>query len=612
MKDKNTLFIPLLSLLIVFSLLALHFQWLQRADFFVFDWQTKAIAKQLNADEDIVVITIDDYSITKMSAIAGRWVWPRTVHGELVEYLNQSPYQALVFDVLFSEADIYRPDADKYFNEVLDETPRAYFSMLQQNADYGTGALIKDLPQQVGINKGEGSDENARAHFILPLAINKNNWQLGTINYTPDWDGVARYYDVYRYISGWSVKSLPAKVVGQLDLNLPETSQVLLQWRGDRQQPYKTYSYADVYQSALMNDQNFLQQFNDKIILIGSTASGLFDMRSTPLNHELPGIYLLATAIDNLKNNRFLQQVSNSITYFIAVLSVIFIALNFLLINHFSRQVFSAAVFLSLSSIVFIVTNQYLLGQQTALFIGAIIILKVITFLCFSLSYGLQEYFQRKKAVALFGRFLDPKVVATLIKQGNLDVEQLNQKRKLTILFSDIRNFTTLSEDNQAEEVVKLLNRYFTKQVKVIFKHNGTLDKFIGDCIMAFWGAPLKNDHQAIDAIGAALDMEQKLDKFCQTLPVELQDFDIGIGIHTGEAIVGMVGTNLRIDYTVIGDAVNLASRIEGLTKQSSRILVSEQTMLQAKNSYEFVFQGEHAVKGRTSKVKLYQPLRRK
>jgi adenylate cyclase len=612
MKDKKTLFIPLLSLLIAFSLLALHFKWLQRADFFVFDWQTKVMAKQLNADEDIVVITIDDYSITKMSAIAGRWVWPRTVHGELVEYLNQTTYQALVFDILFSEVDIYRPDADQYFNEVLAETQRAYFAMLQQNADYGTGALIDDLPKQIGVNKNALVDENARAHFILPLAINKNNWQLGTINFTPDWDGVGRRYDVHRYIAGWSIKSLPAKVVSQLGVKLPETQQVLLQWRGDRQQPFKTYSYADVYQAALADDQNFLQQFNDKIILVGSTASGLFDMRTTALNHELPGIYLLATAIDNLKNSRFLHQVNSRIIYFVATLLLIFIALNFLLINHFSRQVFSAALCLLFSSFVLIVTNQYLLNQQIVLFIGAIIILMAITFLCFSLSYGLQEYFQRKKAVAMFGRFLDPKVVATLVKQGKLDMSQLNQKCTLTILFSDIRNFTSLSEDNQAEEVVKLLNHYFNKQVQVIFKHKGTLDKFIGDCIMAFWGAPLTNDNQAVDAIDAALEMEQKLDEFCQTLPVELQGFDMGIGIHTGEAIVGMIGTDLRIDYTVIGDAVNLASRIEGLTKQSSRILVSEQTMLRAKGVYDFIFQGEHAVKGRISKVKLYQPLRRK
>jgi adenylate cyclase len=235
------------------------------------------------------------------------------------------------------------------------------------------------------------------------------------------------------------------------------------------------------------------------------------------------------------------------------------------------------------------------------------------SFLVFSFIYGYLEYRHRQQALAMFGRFLDPKVVYKLLEDSALSREQLNKKQTLTVLFSDIRGFTQLAEKRSAEAVVQLLNQYFNQQVAIIFKHQGTLDKFIGDCVMAFWGAPIQNNPSldAISAINAALAMEEQLLAFRQTLPVELQDFDVGIGIHSGECIVGMIGADLRVDYTVIGDTVNLASRIEGLTKNNVRILVSEQTKDLAKHVFDFNYQGEHQVKGRQGSVTLYQPIRK-
>jgi len=214
----------------------------------------------------------------------------------------------------------------------------------------------------------------------------------------------------------------------------------------------------------------------------------------------------------------------------------------------------------------------------------------------------------------MFGRFLDPQVVYKLLEEDALSPEQLNKKQTLTVLFSDIRGFTQIAENSDAEAVVKLLNQYFNQQVAIIFKHHGTLDKFIGDCVMAFWGAPIQNEpkQDAVAAINTALAMEEQLLLFRQTLPADLQGFDIGIGIHTGECIVGLIGADLRVDYTVIGDTVNLASRIEGLTKHNSRILVSEQTKDLTSDVFDFSYQGEHQVKGRQGKVQLYQPQRRK
>jgi adenylate cyclase len=603
----------IMAFIIVFYLIAQHGHFLKTVDFTIFDRQSKYLASQLKVDDDIVVIAIDDYSLKKMNTIAGRWVWPRTVHGQVIDALQPIALTAIVFDILFAEQDIYRPDADAYFNEVVARSSRVYFSTLEQRLIAGGGVLLKQLPEELGLMKTPLARENAKGSFILPRAINRKNWQLGSINFSTDFDGVGRYYDVYRDISGWHLLSLPAKLVSSLSLPIPKEQQILLQWRGDAEQPYLTLSYADVYQAIVNNDIDLLQRLSGKIVLIGATASGLFDERTTPLNDNLPGVYMLATAIDNLKNERYLIAVSHASKLLVAITLIILTCSCFILVNSFVKQVVYALLFMVMSSLALISISTFLLMQQQVLFVGGILLVILVSFLTFSFLYGYLEYRHRQQALAMFGRFLDPKVVYKLLEGNALSPEQLNKKQIITVLFSDIRNFTQLAEKSEAEAVVKLLNQYFNQQVAIIFKNNGTLDKFIGDCVMAFWGAPMESEprQDVVAAINTALAMEQQLLIFRQGLPLDLQDFDIGIGIHTGECIVGMIGADLRVDYTVIVDAVNLASRIEGLTKNKARILVSEQTKIIASDTFNFSYQGEYKVKGRQGKVKLYQPTRR-
>jgi len=176
------------------------------------------------------------------------------------------------------------------------------------------------------------------------------------------------------------------------------------------------------------------------------------------------------------------------------------------------------------------------------------------------------------------------------------------------VLFSDIRGFTTMSESHTPEQIVTLLNRYFSLQVAIIFRHGGTLDKFIGDAIMAFWGAPQDDPKHAQHAVAAALEMEQCLLQFKQELGTEGADFDVGIGVHSGRAVVGFIGSDERLEYTAIGDTVNLSSRIEGLTKGVARVLVSSDTVARCGNEYEFSAMGSYAVKGRVQEVELFLP----
>jgi adenylate cyclase len=209
--------------------------------------------------------------------------------------------------------------------------------------------------------------------------------------------------------------------------------------------------------------------------------------------------------------------------------------------------------------------------------------------------------------VAEFSRFVNPHVVRQLLDQGGIKTS----RREVTLLFSDIRGFTTLSETRTPEQVVDLINRYFTLQVEVVFRNNGTLDKYIGDCIMAIWGAPLDDPQHAKNAVACALDMADALQAFKKELGAEHLEFDVGIGLHSGPAVLGFIGSRKR-EYTAIGDTVNLASRIEGLTKDAKRrILVSKDTAELCGDAFEFVSCGTFPVKGRAQPVELFEPRRK-
>lgn len=589
-------------LVAVLELLFLHTLWPlenRLADVFI-----RLQARSLQPDPDIVVVDIDDTSLAQMEVEVGRWPWPRAVHGDLILGIAAQQPRAIVFDILFSESDQYRPDSDAAFNKALVGLDNIFFPMVRRNAVMDAqGAPVAETAAMLGLQRTQGADDKARLAILPPLVIDPVHWRLGTINFEEDADGVGRRYPLYDEAYGWRIPSLPARVAHDLGYGVPEQHDLILAWRGQAG-AIRHISYVDLYTDLQRQRRHrAADEFKDKIVIIGTTATGMYDVRVTPLASLYPGIDMLVMAIDNLKNGRQMHKVHDGVVVTLSLFLMGLLIYGF--VRHLHALRMGAA--LVVASVLLFVAAWLAVGHSTLMPVLTPVLLAWLTYIVFSLRDYLRERRSREQAVQLFSRFVNPHVVKELVAHGGLG--RSGESRQITVLFSDIRGFTTLSEKRSPVQVVDLLNRYFSLQVDVVFRHGGSLDKFIGDCIMAFWGAPLDDADHAHHAVQAALEMADTLQKFKCALGAEDADFDVGFGIHSGPAVVGLIGSEQRREYTAIGDTVNLASRIEGLTKGVSRILVSRETMLACGGAFDFQSFGSFKVKGREKEVELFAPL---
>lgn len=555
--------------------------------------------------DDIVIIDVDDASLGAMANVVGRWPWPRSVHAELLEAILAQQPKAVVFDILFSEKDLYRPDADAYFAEVMGGANNLFLPALHVTTNQDNlYPVVGSYPEQAGIQPAVTNAQPARANLLLPWALPATVWKLGTINLAVGNDGIGRAYEVRHRFGDWYMPSLPARVISSLR-SLPEQDDFLMFWlSGD--EPFSRHPYASVFQQVYEGKPYLSDQyFKDKIVVIGATATGLGDIQATPMSGTYPGVYILSTAMHNLLHEEQLHRAHPLAVWLLTMLGILLLARS----CWRARQGGAAVAMLLVWLLVLpVVSYAFLVWQQMLLGVVSIMLILLATFI----SLITVQFFIRQQAyrhaIDIFGRFMDPEVVKQLVQEGRHQALMQPKTVRATVLFSDIRNFTTLSEQHTAGEIVDMLNAYFSRQVKVMFSHEGTLDKFIGDAIMAFWGAPLAVEHAEIKAVSAALDMIEQLAEF--RAESGLDGFDIGIGIHTGDLVVGAIGSERRYDYTAIGDAVNLASRIEGLTKDLAHILVSDETRKACGEAFDFVQVGTYKVKGRDELVTVYQPKR--
>jgi len=560
-------------------------------------------------DPDVVVVDVDERSLVAVQQQLGAgWPWPRSLYADLLQGIRKQGPKAVVFDVYFVDPDTVRPENDQYLIQTAAPDPKVFFPMLRSEGagtDDSKGPPLKAFPPQLGFVQGPGADPDARVSMVFPLPDLAMTGRVGVVNLLQDSDKVGRRYYSWLNAYGWKLPSLPNKVAQALGYPLPDGDSFVLNWRGAAgHMPHVSFYdlYADLQRQKHARPAD---EFKDKIVVIGSDAAGLGDVHPNPMSASYPGVDVLATALSNLKDGDWQRRTPSWTGALLSLLLILGLAFSFAR----GQGPFRTGVGLAVASAAVLALGYALLHQRWLLPMNQPLVFGWLFFFSMALAEYLRERRERQRAVGMFGRFLDPRVVDDLVRNQKDLLTEGARSREVTLLFSDIRGFTTLSESRTPEQVVDILNRYFTLQVDVVFRHGGTVDKFIGDCIMAFWGAPLPDAEQARHATAAALEMAQVLLEFRKTLGADLAEvFDVGIGIHTGPAVVGFMGSANKLDYTAIGDTVNLASRIEGQTKGVARVLVSAATRERCGDAFDFIERGTYKVKGRTEPVQLYEP----
>ena len=348
--------------------------------------------------------------------------------------------------------------------------------------------------------------------------------------------------------------------------------------------------------------------FENAIVLVGTTSEGLFDLRAVPMQSVYPGVEVQANIISGLLDNKFPVEPAWVSGANLVLLVVLGLALALFLPRV--KAFYQLLIFLSLLA-AFVIFNVWMWSLQGIVLAVALPIMLMLSMTMFNLAYGFfTETEGRKKLKHMFGQYVPPHLV-TIMNESPDTYGFEGESREMTVMFSDILGFTAMSEKLSATDLKKYLNRFFTPMTKTIFDHQGTIDKYVGDMIMAFWGAPVKNELHALQAVNAAFAMLAAVNELKQHFSKDgLPEISIGIGINTGMMNVGDMGSEYRRAYTVLGDSVNLASRLEGLTRYYDvDLIVGENTYDQIKDAYVCRELDLVKVKGKLRPVHVYQPI---
>jgi len=527
-----------------------------------------------NVLDTIIIVAIDDNSLQEI----GRWPWNRDVFANAINQMTQA--KVIAIDVAFFEAS--SPEQDKQLGEAVSKAnviiPVEYTTFAKQG------------------------DKVIGQRLLLPIQ-GLENAKKGYINVVTDSDGVTRAVntDISEEYDNFAYETY--KEYWKKEINAKK-SRFLVNFAGPPGS-FKTYSITDV-----VNKRIESSEFENKLILIGATSPDLHDDYFVPTSKgkAMPGVEIHANTIQTMINKDFLQEESsllNAIIIIIAALSAALIVAKF--------GIKGITIFSPLIVLVYILLSIYLFDKgiimnlvYLPLTISSVYVAETI----YAYRATKQEKQQIKEA---FTKYVSAEVVSEVMKTP--DKLQLGGARKeVTIFFSDIRGFTTLSEGLNPEKLVHLLNEYLSAMTDIIMKHQGLVDKYIGDAIMAFWGAPLEQENNAELACETSIEMQRKLAELNKKWALEkLPALKIGIGLNTGEAIIGNMGSYKRFDYTAIGDNINLGSRLEGLTKQYQvGILTSEITRKKAGDGFVFRKIDLVQVKGKTKPIWIYELICRK
>ncbi len=639
---------------------------LQRLDDIIYDARLRTTMPK-TLDERIVIIDIDEKSLAEV----GRWPWGRNKMATLVDELfERQKISLLGFDVLFAEADEssgLKRLRQMAVDELKDQPGfRERLTQIEASLDYDNLFARSLENRPVVLSYYLTSDRGGRTNGVLPQAVMQKaalqsrpirffTWSgfsanieplakaaplAGSINPVIDSDGVVRaipliseykgqYYEslslaMFRVLTGLpkvepgfpqerflsrnyqGLESILLKQDGK-SLAIPVDDRVaaLVPYRGLGNVTggsFKYYSAADVLARRIPDSA-----LAGKIVLVGTTAPGLMDLRVTPVGETYPGVEVHANVISGLLDGRLSVKPDYAVGYDVIVLILAGLLLAFTL------PILSAPKAVALSAAVIF----SLVGLNFWLYLGAGLVLPLATALVMALtafalnmSYGYFVESKSKRQIAnLFGTYVPPELVDEMVKDPNT-YNMKAASKELTVMFCDMRGFTKMSETMEPTQLQGLLNDVFSRLTNVIRNNRGTIDKYMGDCVMAFWGAPVDSPDHAALAVKTAIEMALEVHKINDEHSAKgMPEIGVGIGLNTGAMCVGDMGSSIRKSYTVIGDAVNLGSRLEGLSKTYGvDIVVSESTKRLAP---DFVWQelDKVRVKGKDVAVTIFRPI---
>ena len=609
-----------------------------------------------NVDPRIVILDIDEKSLGEL----GRWPWNRALIGEINDKLfDDQGISVLGYDIVWAEPDPLNYDSvSKVWGEVLPEVDNKhpmYEAIIQRDPDQRFADSMKgrNIVLSMYFNNEEGA---VKANVLPPPALTQeqlpdsahsiSKWDAytgnllritqsasmaGHFNPLVDNDGIIRRLPLLlehdgNYYQGLSLamtrmviggapvepiiisqeggyQSLEGIQIGPFTIPLQGDASAYVPYRG----PEKSYEYVSV--SDLLNDRLAPKYLENKLVIMGSSAPGLRDQRATPMGAVYPGIEVHANMISGILDNTIMEAPAYTMALAFIQIAIFGLLLTLLL-------PILGAVTATLTTVVFLAglgwINWYFWGLQLVVPIGSPLLSVCLIYIGnLGIGYFVEGRLQRQMS-GLFGQY----VPAPLVKKMAENPEKYGmqgQESDLTVLFSDIRGFTGISEQLTPEELTSYINEYFNGMTKIIMDQSGTLDKYIGDAIMAFWGAPIDSDKHAYEAVKATFAIRNAALELAASFKERgLPDFNIGIGLNSGKMRVGDMGSNLRRSYTVMGDPVNLGSRLEGLSKPYGvGVLVSEYT---AQRAPEFAYReiDKVRVKGKATVVAIFEPVAEK
>lgn len=624
--------IPVAAALLAFAFGSLSF--FRNIELDTYDLRVAATARPAAPAGDIVIVWINDDSLRRMEPLVGRWPWPRFAHSMAIDFLAAAGARVIVYDILFAERDLRKfmvGDAEWTGEEsdaALVEATRkagnvvhaAEASSFELEDPSRALAETLDAPA-LNVRVGTPVCAERRPRLTPPFpALAAVSRSIGHTLFTLDRDGPVRRIAPVVQVGERTIPSLSlaaVMVAGSAAVPRPAGAgecAALVPWRGpalnaNGRPSFASYSFYDVLysqQQILEGQQPGLDPslFDDKIVVVGGSAEGLTEAFTTPFPEgEINGPEVHANMIDALLSDRAIVRAPGWVTVATVAIAVAAVAAAGL---YFNAWITGAVAALAAVALAGLSVTVFARGTWIAVTVPALAIV-----FAFIGDLGWKYFVEgrdKRLIKKMFSRYVSKDVFEQLVANPSLAALG-GARRRMTVLFSDIRGFTTMSEKGTPEDVVAQLNHLFTRMVDVVFRHRGTVDKFVGDMVMALYGAPLDDEDHADHAVQTALAMIGAL----QEMNVEWQSqgkptLDIGIGINTGDMVAGNIGSDTIMSYTVIGDAVNLGARLESLNKDyGTRIIISESTRAALKGRYDIHPLGEVVVKGKTRPVAIFE-----